>query len=40
LDAEGNWVREDGWFYCDDFIRNTRLLAQYLNAAAIVQKAE
>jgi PelA/Pel-15E family pectate lyase len=37
LDAEGNWVREDGWFYCDDFIRNTRLLAQYINAAAIVQ---
>ncbi|MBM3501772.1 MAG: hypothetical protein FJX74_24215, partial [Armatimonadetes bacterium] len=40
LDAEGNWVREDGWFYCEDFIRNTRLLAQYINAAAIAQPAE
>ncbi|MBM3472977.1 MAG: hypothetical protein FJX75_06915 [Armatimonadetes bacterium] len=40
LDAEGNWVREDGWIYCEDFIRNTRLLAQYINAASIVQKAQ
>jgi PelA/Pel-15E family pectate lyase len=40
LDAEGNWVRKDGWLYCEDFIRNTRLLAQYINAATIAEKAE
>jgi len=40
LDAEGNWVRKDGWLYCEDFIRNMRLLAQYINAATIAGKAE
>ncbi len=37
LDAEANWARDDGWFYCEDFIRNTRLLAQYINAAAVAR---
>jgi PelA/Pel-15E family pectate lyase len=32
LNAEGNWVRDDGWFYMEDLNRNLRVLARYLHA--------
>lgn len=40
LDGQGNWIREDGWFYCEDFIRNVRLLARYIHAHSIAFKAQ
>lgn len=32
LDEQGRWVREDGWIYSEDFLRNCQALLEYLGA--------